>query len=841
VLRLWNRGNETRGDGGTTERRAGDRSLRRRMDRADKARGGREEAQKRARRAAKGVRGAIGYDLMYEDGTCQVEEGLFSQTIAFDDISYQKARVESQQAIFSGWSQIYDYLGAGCGMQLTVCNTPVPADEIGARDFFPGAPEAAKQYAEEYNRILNDKMREGVSNLVRERYLTFSVGAESVDAAVPKLARLRGDASQRLAAIRCGSRMLDGGERLKSISSLLRPGAPFSVDWGEIGAASGLSTKDLVSPMTLDFKPGGSGSCYRSDGVWCQALVLRRFGSELLDNCLASIIDLPIPLSVSLHVRPIDKSRAVDYVMKRIAWMDKEIVDEQMSAVKKGYDFQILPTELKYSKAEAEDLLDSLQHRNQMLFAYTGLAFTYADTRDELDRRVEQIVGTARSNGIGIESLDYRQREGMNSILPLGHNHVRVGRMMTTSQVAIQLPFATQELFQPGGGYYGQNKISGNLVVVNRMTLPSPMGFFCGTPGSGKSFSVKREIVNTILTHPDDEVIVLDPAGEYSPIAEGTGGTSVRFAPDSDTHLNPFDLSDVAHQSTAAQTAFKIDAFLALSSATMAESGRDLSEADKSIISRCVELAYVRCASEGRVPVLQDLRRILLEQPEPEARGIALRYERFCVGATSFFNHESNVSLDRHVTNVDFRELSESMRAFGIIAVLESVRNRMYYNFERGVTTWLYIDEVQSLFGHPAIISYFSKFWAEGRKFNLVATGITQNSVYMLDHEEARNMVLNSDFIMLHKQSPLDRKAWADLLSLSGEEEDYINDGIRAGEGLLIAGGAKIPIKDDFPRGKLYDLFNTKPEEIAAMKKASEFARRARERKEAERGGRADG
>ena len=811
------------------------------MRRADRAQGDREKAQVKARRATKDVRGVIGYDLMYEDGTCQVEEGLFSQTIAFDDISYQKARVESQQAIFSGWSQIYDYLGAGCGMQLTVCNTPMPADEIGARDFFPDAPEAAKGYAEEYNRILNDKMREGVSNLVRERYLTFSVGAESVDAAVPKLARLRGDASQRLAAIKCGSRMLDGAERLASVSSLLRPGVPFSMDWAEIGAASGLTTKDLVAPMTLDFKPGGSGACYRSDGTWCQALVLRRFGSELLDNCLASIIDLPIPLSVSLHVLPIDKSRAVDYVMKRIAWMDKEIVDEQMSAVKKGYDFQILPTELKYSKAEAEDLLDSLQHRNQMLFRYTGLAFTYASTRDELDRRVEQIVGTARSNGIGVETLGFRQREGMNSILPLGHNHVRVGRMMTTSQVAIQLPFATQELFQPGGGYYGQNKISGNLVVVNRMSLPSPMGFFCGTPGSGKSFSVKREIVNTILTHPDDDVIVLDPAGEYSPIAEGTGGTSVRFAPDSGTYLNPFDLSDVAHQSTAAQMAFKIDAFLALSSATMAEGGRDLSEADKSIISRCVELAYVRCGGEGRVPVLQDLYDILREQPEPEARGIALRYERFCVGATSFFNHESNVSLDRHVTNVDFRELSESMRAFGIIAVLESVRNRMYYNFERGVTTWLYIDEVQSLFGHPAIISYFSKFWAEGRKFNLVATGITQNSVYMLDHEEARNMVLNSDFIMLHKQSPLDRKAWSDLLSLSGEEEDYINDGIRAGEGLLIAGGAKIPIKDDFPKGKLYDLFNTKPEEIAAMKKASEFARRARERKEAERCGRADG
>lgn len=170
------------------------------------------------------------------------------------------------------------------------------------------------------------------------------------------------------------------------------------------------------------------------------------------------------------------------------------------------------------------------------------------------------------------------------------------------------------------------------------------------------------------------------------------------------------------------------------------------------------------------------------------------------------------------------------MRAFGIIAVLECVRNRMYCNFERGVTTWLYIDEVQSLFGHPAIISYFSKFWAEGRKFNLICTGITQNSVYMLEHVEARNMVLNSDFILLHKQSPVDRKAWVELLDLSAQEAGYIDESVKAGEGLLIAGGARIPIKDDFPKGALYDLFNTKPEEIAALKRASGFAENARKR-----------
>ena len=508
-----------------------------------------------------------------------------------------------------------------------------------------------------------------------------------------------------------------------------------------------------------------------------------------------------MPLNVTLHVHPMGKAAAVAYVKKRIAWMDKEVIDEQMSAVKKGYDFSILPPELSHSKEEAEELLDQLQNKNQRLFTYTGLVFTYADTAEALDHQTRQIMAAARQRSIEVEPLAYRQRQGMNSILPLGLNHVEVSRYMTTAQVAIQMPFASQELNQEGGGYYGQSKQSGNLVICNRKKLASPMGFVCGKPGSGKSFSVKREIVNTILAYPDDEVIVFDPAGEYAPVVEPAGGTCIRFSPDTDTFMNPFDLSDVADKANQAQLAFKIDAILALSSATMAEGREGLPEADKSIISRCVELSYMRCEDKGRLPVLGDFYELLLEQGEPEARDIALRYERYVKGALSFFNH------------------------FGMLTALEAVRNRMYANFERGVTTWLYIDEVQSLFGHPAIIGYFSKFWAEGRKFNLICTGITQNSTCMLEHEDARNMVLNSDFVLLHKQSHLDRKSWVDLLALSAQEEGYIDDSIKAGEGLLVAGGVRVPLKDDFPKGALYDLFNTKPDEIAQIKRAQAFAR----------------
>ena len=789
----------------------------------------RAAARRRSLRAARDIYNAVGFDSLWADGICEVDPGVFSQTLEFSDISYQSARREAKESVFSAWCQLFDSIGEDVALQLSVVNTPIPAEEIGHRSFFAERGRTAA-LAEEYNRILNDKMREGVSNLVRSRYITFSVGARDVESAVPRLARVRGDVTQSLQRIRCDATPLDGPARLRAIAELLRPGNPPAAGWEALGATSGLRAKDLACPNCIEAKPEGSASCLRIDGTWCQTLAFRSFGSELSDRCVAEIVDLPVPLAVSLHVRGMDKSRAIAFVKKRLAWMDKEIIDEQMTAVKRGYDFDILPSELKYSKAEAEDLLDHLQNKNQRLFRYTGLVYTYADTRDALRNQVEQIMRTARSNSIDVGTLDYRQREGLNSVLPLGANRVDVGRMMTTAEVAIQMPFATQELNQEGGGYYGQNKESSNLVICNRRSLASPMGFVAGKPGSGKSFSTKREILNTILAYPDDQVIIFDPAGEYSAVTEPCGGTTIRLGPDSDSHLNPFDLTDVADLSPSAQRAFKIDAFLALSAATMSEGSQGLPEADKSIIARCVEACYESRSGDGGTPTLGDLYEELLSQEEREARDIALRYERYAVGAQSFFNHESDVDLSNRIVDVDLRDLTSNLRTFGMLTALESVRNRMYSNYERGVTTWLYIDEVQSLFEHPAIVSYFSRFWAEGRKFGLVATGITQNSVYMLEHEEARNMVLNSDFILLHKQSPVDRRAWVDLLGLSEQESRYIDESIKPGEGLLVAGGARVPIKDDFPRGALYDLFNTKPSEQAPRRRRRKATARRGER-----------
>ena len=578
------------------------------------------------------------------------------------------------------------------------------------------------------------------------------------------------------------------------------------------------TTKDCIAPTQIDFKPDGVyNDCFQLDnGVYGQVLVMKKFGSELSDRALADIVDLPIPMEVTWYVQPMDKSKAINFVRSRSAWIDKEIIEEQRSAVNKGYDFSILPQELKYSKEETEDVLDHLQNKNQRLYVFTGLIYTYAPTKEQLDQQVMRIISVARQSSIEVDTYDYRQRRGLNSILPLGHNHVEISRMFTTAQVAILVPFATQELDDKGGNYYGQNKHSRNLVICNRKKLTSPMGFVCGKTGSGKGMFIKTEMTGTIFTNPTDEIYIIDRAGEYTALADRYGGEVYDFGVGTGVHLNPFDTTTVAHMSRAEQLSFKIDATLAQAGASAEESGTPLSEVDQSIIQRCVELAFNRAddRGDGLPPILQDFYDIAKDQPERQAQVIALRYERFVKGTMDFFNHQTNLKWDKRIIDFNLKNLPDSMLVFALINICEAVRNRMYFNAQRGVRTWLYVEEMQSLFAYPTVLNYFSRFANEGRKFGLLLTGITQNVTAMLENESARNIVLNADFIMLLKQSPLDRMKWAELLNLSEQEAECIDESAEAGDGLLLAGNARVPIRGRFPSGNaLYDLWSTNPNE----------------------------
>ena len=798
------------------------KSVKSQLKARDKELSAKTEGFRRKRESAKSVVEYIGYNKMYQDGICEVEEGLFSASLAFDDTSYHSVRDEQQKAMFSALTRLYDQFGPNTLVQMSVINTPLLREEVGNRQFFDvnhQDNDAARHDAAVFNDILNDKIREGVSNIRRNRYLTYAVSAETADEAARQLSRIETECSRILNSMGSRAHLMNGTQRLSVVHSLLNPYKPFYFDYQrDISAKRAQTTKDCIAPTQIDFKPDGVlNDCFKLDnGVYGQVLVMRQFGSELSDRALADLVDLPIPMCATWFVQPMEKSKAINFVRARSAWIDKEIIEEQRSAVNKGYDFQLLPQELKYSKEETEDVLDNLQNKNQRLYDFTGLVYTYAPDKEKLDQQVMRIISVARQNSIEVDTYDFRQRRGLNSVLPLGHNHVEITRKFTTAEVSMLVPFATQELDDAGGNYYGQNKHSRNLVICNRKLLTSPMGFVCGKTGSGKGMFVKTEMTGTIFSNPTDEIYVIDRAGEYTEIARRYGGTVYHFGVGTGTYLNPFDTVSVSHMSRAEQIAFKIDAMLAQAGASAEETGTPLSEVEQSIIQRCVEIAFQKAEEreDGLPPILQDFYDTAREQPERQAQVIALKYERFVKGSMDFFNHQSNVAWDTRIVDFNLKDLPDSMLVFALINVCEAVRNRMYYNAKRGVRTWLYVEEMQSMFAYPTVLNYFSRFANEGRKFGLLLTGITQNATAMLDNPAARNIVLNADFIMLLKQSPLDRMKWAELLNLSEQEEECIDESAEAGDGLLLAGNARVPIRGKFPSGNvLYDLFSTNPNE----------------------------
>jgi len=799
------------------------RDIRRQLRERDRELSTRSDEQRRRRGAARDVYQAVGFDRMFRNGMCEVEQGLFSETVRFDDVSYQSAREEAQKAVFNAMASLLDYFGADTMVQYSVTNTPLPPEEIGRRRFFdPARCGENAGLAEQYNRVLNDKMREGCSNIRRERYITYATAAADPDRAARSLASMRSSVRQRLSDVRSRSRVLDGAERLALVSSLLRPGRPFDFDYDrDLSVRSPLTAKDFVCPTSLDFRPDGSdSSCFRSEGTWCQVLVMREnFASELMDHAVSNVLDLPFPMEVTWHLQPIDKTKSVALAKRQAAWIQKEVIDNQRQALQRGYDYSILPPELEDTRAENEKVLDQLQHQNQRLYYFTGLVYTYAPTREELDSQVVELIRTCHSEGIELSTLDLRQREGLNSVLPLAHNHVGVSRDFTTYEAAVLMPFTTQELDQEGGGYYGQNRLSNNLVICNRKSLMSPHGFICGMSGSGKSFAVKREIENTILETERDEVFVMDVTGEYSYLVRRNHGTEFEFGPDAETWSNPFDMADASDMTPQAALAWKIDAILAMTSALRAEGSQGLTQEERSVISACVERAYR--AAGGAAPTLGDFVSTLREVGEGDGREEALRlalvFGRYVSGPFSFLNHQSNVDFGRsRVTSFNTRDVPSDMRVFTMLANLESVRNRMYRNHEAGVSTWLYIDEVQSLFGHPAIISYLARLWREGRKYGLICTGMTQSASMMSGNSEAAAIMEQSGFLFLLRQADADREFWVSSRGLSPQEAQAIDDTARPGQGLLIADAARVPVTDDFPPGNdLYDMFNTSPEEYA--------------------------
>ena len=752
---------------------------------------------------------------MFPDGICRVTDHYYSKTIQFQDINYQLNQNEDKTAIFDGWCDFLNYFDSSVNFQLSFVNLAANKESYMDSIAIPPQEDAFNALREEYTSMLQNQLARGNNGLIKTKYITFGIESDTLKDAKPRLERVETDILNNFKRLGVSAETLNGHDRLRLMHDMLHidEQKPFLFSWDWL-APSGLSVKDFIAPDSFEFATGESFSI---GGKRCRACFLQILAPELSDRILSDFLDMESSIIVTMHIQSVDQVKAIKTIKRKITDLDKMKIEEQKKAVRSGYDMDIIPSDLATYGSEAKKLLQDLQSRNERMFLLTLLVINTADTKPQLRINWLQASSIAQKYNCALTKLDFRQEEGMMSSLPLGLNQIEIQRGLTTSSVAIFVPFTTQELFQTGKEalYCGINALSNNLIMVDRKLLKNPNGLILGTPGSGKSFSAKREIANVFLVTNDD-IIICDPEAEYGLLVEHLGGQVIKISPTSTDYINPMDLN-LNYSEDENPLSLKSDFVLSL--CELIVGGKEgLQPVERTIIDRCVRLIYRNYLNDPRpenMPILQDLYDELRRQDEKEANYLATALEIYVTGSLNVFNHRTNVDIKSRVVAYDIKELGKQLKKIGMLIVQDQVWNRVTVNREAHKSTRYYIDEMHLLLREEQTAAYPVAIWKRFRKWGGVPTGITQNVKDLLSSREVENIFENSDYIYMLNQAAGDRQILSKQLNISTHQLSYVTHS-GEGEGLLFFGNIILPFTDHFPRDtELYRIMTTKPQEVA--------------------------
>ena len=771
-----------------------------------------KKKDRKVKKVRKSAQQTIPYVEMCRDGICKVNSRLYTKSIAFEDINYQLAQNEDKTAIFEAWCDFLNYFDSSIFVQLSFINQKASLNEFRKRINIPAQEDAFNDIRSEYSGMLQNQLTKGNNGLIKKKYITFGIEADSLRTAKPKLERIETDTLNNFKTLGVKTEPLSGYERLKVLHDVFNMDSnePFRFSFDMV-ARTGLSSKDFIAPTSFDFR---EGKCFKMGKTIGAVSFLQILAPELNDRMLADFLEMDSNITVNFHIRTIDQAKAIKSIKMKITDLDKMKIEEQKKAVRSGYDMDIIPSDLATFGGEAKRLLQDLQTRNERLFLVTILIMNTATNRQKLENAVFQTAAIAQKYNCALKRLDFQQEEGMMSSLPIGINQVEIERGLTTSSTAVFVPFTTQELFQGGEAlYYGLNALSNNMIMVDRKQLKNPNGLILGTPGSGKSFSAKREMTNAFLITEDD-IIVCDPEAEYFPLVQKLGGQVIRISPVSTDYINPLDINTNYSEE---ENPLTLKSDFILSMCELIVGGKDgLQPVERTVIDRCVRQMYrehLQDSETSKMPTLQTLYDLLCSQPEGEAVRLATALEIYVSGSLNVFNHETNVDLNRRLVCLDLKKLGAGLRTIAMLIMQDLVNSQVSMNFLRGIATWCYFDEFHVLLRDRLTASYCVAIWKMLRKKGCVPSALTQNVKDFLASPEIENIFENSDFLVLLSQAQGDRQILAKQLGISPHQLSYVTH-TNSGEGLLFFGNTTIPFVDRFPQNtELYAIMTTRPED----------------------------
>ena len=612
-----------------------------------------QSAQKRRQNAKPAVprtaQQSIPMQRMFEDGTCRVKPNYYTRTIQYQDINYQLAQQEDKTAIFEEWCSFLNFFDSSIKFELSFVNMATDSTEFEKSIRIPFQKDGFDDVRAEYSQMLRQQLAKGNNGLTKTKFITFGVEGESMAQVKPRLDHIQNDLLNNFHRLGVQAKPLNGAQRLKLMHDMFNMdgASKFHFDWKDL-VKSGLSAKDAIAPTAFSFK---NSRTFQMGGIFCAASFLSITASDISDQLLKDFLDMDSSQIVTMHIQSVDQNRAIKTVKRTITELDRSKIEEQKKAIRAGYDIDIIPSDLATYGRDAKALLKELQSQNERMFLVTFLVLNTGRTEQELENNVFQASSIAQKHNCNLCRLDFQQEHGLMSSLPLADCQIEIQRGLTTSSTAIFIPFTTQELYQSGKEslYYGLNALSNNLIMVDRKKLKNPNGLILGTPGSGKSFSAKREITNAFLVT-DDDIIINDPEGEYSPLVNRLKGQVIKISPNSTQFVNPMDIN-ANYSEEDNPLSLKADFILSL--CELVVGGKEgLLPVEKTVIDRCVHLIYRKYFANPcpeNMPILEDLYNALLQQDEKEAHHVATALEIYVKGSLNLFNHRTNVNVNNRI------------------------------------------------------------------------------------------------------------------------------------------------------------------------------------------------
>lgn len=757
------------------------------------------------------VQQAIPIKTIYEDGIFKVGHHKYSKTFSFTDINYAVAGQEEQETMFLGYGNILNLLDCGANSKITIINRKLNKIDFDNKIKLKLEDDHLTKYRKELNEILASNSIDS-NGIIQEKMLTVTVNKKNIDEARNYFARTGVELANSFARLNSKLTEVDTNERLRSFYDFYRVGEEdlYSFDIKEF-MKKGHSFKDYICPDTFEFKT----DYFKMGDRYGRVLYLKEYATFIRDNIISELTELNKNMMLSIDLKPVPMQEAIKMAENIRMGVETNITYWQRRQNENNNFSAIIPYELQRQREESKEFLDDLITRDQRMFLATITIVHTADSKEELDSDTESLLATAGKHLCQLAKLRYQQLEGLNTVMPSGVRRIKTKRTLTTESLSVFMPFKVQEIQDTQGIYYGKNIISKNMILIDRKTLQNGNSFILGVSGSGKSFAAKQEITSIALRDKNADIIVIDPEAEYKPLIQALGGEVIKISSTSNNHINALDLNRNYGDKDGDAITSKAEFILSLCEQIMDNSKMETQQ--KTIIDRCTRLVYRYYKQgnyQGTPPTLEDFRKVLLEQPEPEAKEIALGIELFSKGSLNTFSKQTNVKVHNRIVCYDIIDLTDQLKPIGMLVILDNIFNRITRNRQKGKNTYIFIDEIYLLFQHEYTARFINNLWKRIRKYGGCATGITQNISEMLKNKDGNSMIANSELIIMLNQAATDRDELAHILNISEPEMKHVTNS-REGEGLIRVRSSLIPFRNKFPKNtELYKLMTTKLKEV---------------------------